>query len=143
MKFDLTLTGNKKLPPAPGCVEQKLTNLTLSNSNGILKHDEIPIANRDTPYALQKLLEIFKNYYLDTIETMKSTSFKENLEEQISVQRKRKEELVQTKEQLERQIKGLIEDSTSKLRAKLEELDIPGDGATADTLLSEVINLMK
>ena len=128
---------NKKLPPAPGCVDQKLTNLT-ANSNGIIRHEEIPILTRDTPYALQKLLEIFKNYYLDTVETMKLPSFKENLELQISVQKKKKEELVQTKDQLERQITTLIEDSTSKLRAKLEELDIPGEGATADTLLSEV-----
>ena len=69
---------------------------------------------------------------------MKSPNFKENLELEISAQKKKKEDLIQTKEQLERQIKTLIEDSTSKLRAKLEELDIPGEGATADTLLSEV-----
>lgn len=47
----------KKLPPAPGCVDQQLTSLT-----GDMKHNEldIPPAPGETPYALQILLDMYR-----------------------------------------------------------------------------------
>ena len=122
------ITG-KKLPPAPGCVDQKLTQLTTAASNGIIKHEELPQPiSRDTPYALQKLLDMFRNQYLDALETLKFSPYKTNLESQITVEKKRKEELMLRKSQLEKQIAKLIEDSTLMLRAKLDELQIPIPG---------------
>jgi len=128
----------KKLPPAKGTVDQKLTQLSSAASTGVIKHEEIPITSRDTPYALQKLLEIYKNQFLDAIETMKSDEYRDEILQQVEVEKRRKECLTLRKDQLQKHIDRLVSESTKLLRAKLEELNIPGEGATADTLLSEV-----
>lgn len=98
----------------------------------------MPITSRNTPYALQKLLEMYKNQFLDAVETMKSPAYRKQLLEQVEVEKRRKEELNIRKDQLDKHIDRLIADSTKLLRSKLEELNIQGEGATADTLLSEV-----
>lgn len=103
-----------------------------------MKHEELTIPSRDIPYALQKLLDIYKNQFLDTIEMMKSPEYHNQVVEQIQAEKKRKEQLKQRRDQLNKHIDRLISDSTNLLRAKLEELNIPGENATADTLLSEV-----
>jgi len=131
------------LPPAKGTIDQKLTQISSTATAGVIKHEEIPISSRDTPYALQKLLEIYKNQFLDTIETMKSPEYRQQLFDQVELEKKRKESLTLRRDQLNKHIDRLISDSTKLLRAKLEELHIPGEGATADTLLSEVSSLMK
>lgn len=47
----------KKLPPAPGCIDQQLTSLT-----GDMRHNEleIPPDPNETPYALQILLDMYR-----------------------------------------------------------------------------------
>lgn len=133
----MRLTG-KKLPAAKGTIDQKLTQLSSAATTGIIKHEEMPITTRNTPYALQKLLEMYKNQFLDAIETMKSPQYRRQLLDQVEVEKRRKEDLVIRKDQLDKHIAKLISDSTKLLRSKLEELNIQGEGATADTLLSEV-----
>lgn len=128
----------KRLPPAKGTVDQKLTQLTTAATTGVIKHEELMIPSRDIPYALQKLLDIFKNQFLDMIELMKSAEYEQQLREQIEAEKKRKEQLTLRRDQLNKHIDRLISDSTKLLRTKLEELNIPGENATADTLLSEV-----
>jgi H3 lysine-79-specific histone-lysine N-methyltransferase len=132
------LLAGKKLPPAKGTVDQKLTQISSAATTGVIKHEEIPITSRDTPYALQKLLEIYKNQFLDAIETMKSDEYRDEILQQVEAEKERKETLTLRKDQLQKHIDRLISDSTKLLRSKLEELNIPGEGATADTLLSEV-----
>lgn len=119
-------------------MDQKLTKLSNIAPDGVIKHEELTIATRDTPYALQKLLDIMKNQYLDALEVMKSKEYYNSLVAQIEAEKKRKEDLTLRRDQLNRNIDNLIADSTSLLRSKLEELNIPGETATADTLLSEV-----
>lgn len=50
-------TIGKRLPPAPGCVDQQLTTLS-----GDMQHSEleIPVAPAETPYALHILLDLYK-----------------------------------------------------------------------------------
>lgn len=54
----------KKLPPAPGCVDQQLSSLSLSMqaSQCATVHEElsIPSAPSDTPYGLQILLDLYR-----------------------------------------------------------------------------------
>lgn len=69
---------------------------------------------------------------------MKSPEYEVQLKEQIDAEKKRKEQLTLRRDQLNKHIDRLINDSTNLLRTKLEELNIPGESATADTLLSEV-----
>lgn len=74
---------------------------------------------------------------------MKSTEYEDQLKAQIEEEKKRKEQLTLRRDQLNKHIDRLISDSTNLLRTKLEELNIPGESATADTLLSEVIYQLK
>lgn len=53
----------KKPPPAPGCVDQQLSSLSLSlqqNTNNVHEELSIPAAPAATPYALQILLDLYR-----------------------------------------------------------------------------------
>lgn len=138
----MNLLEGKKLPPAPGCVDQKLTQLTTATANGVIQHEELTIPTRQTPYALQKLMDIFRNQMLDAIEQMKAPEYRQHLLDQIEVETARQKILMKRRDYLQSAIDRLLKDSTVLLRTKLEELGIPGEQATADTLLSEVINFV-
>jgi hypothetical protein len=73
---------------------------------------------------------------------MKCGEWRKQLLGQIELEKEKKVFLEKRKEQLEGGIFKLLSDSTVLLRSKLEELEIPGEGATADTLLSEVSELL-
>lgn len=111
----------KRLPPAPGCVDQQLTSLT-----GNMTHEElqIPSAPSDTPYALQILLEMFRNQYMQALEQMRNPSHKENVNKQLYDEKERNKNLVNRVNQLEKQIKVLIDDSVALLKARMNELGI-------------------
>lgn len=112
----------KKLPPAPGCVDQKLTSLTA----GDMLHQEldIPTAPRETPYALQILLDMYRNQFLQALDQMRSPVYKENVNRQITDEKERHKNLLNRANQLEKQIKVLIDDSVSLLKARMHELGI-------------------
>lgn len=111
----------RKLPPAPGCVDQQLTSLT-----GDMQHTEldIPTAPSDTPYALQILLDMFRTQYMQALERMKSTSCKENVNQQIAAENERNKYLLNRASQLDKQIKVLIDDSVALLKARMNELGL-------------------
>ncbi|PSN43720.1 hypothetical protein C0J52_13998 [Blattella germanica] len=120
----------KKPPPAPGCVDQQLTSLTL-NSNSIHSELEIPPAPADTPYALQILLDMYRAQFMQMVEMMKSSSYRDNVNQQIEREKERNQKLKSRAAQLEKQIKVLIDDSVALLKARMSELGInatsPGD----------------
>ena len=72
----------KKPPPAPGCVDQQLTSLTLSTNLGHTELD-IPPAPADTPYALQILLDMYRAQFLQMVEIMKSPHYRDDVNLQI------------------------------------------------------------
>uniref|UniRef100_A0A1L8DWJ1 Histone-lysine N-methyltransferase, H3 lysine-79 specific n=1 Tax=Nyssomyia neivai TaxID=330878 RepID=A0A1L8DWJ1_9DIPT len=111
----------KKLPPAPGCVDQQLTSLT-----GNMEHAEldIPTAPGETPYALQILLDMFRNQYMQTLEQMRTPAYKENIQAQIEREREKNKKLLNRANQLEKQIRVLIDDSVALLKARMKELGI-------------------
>lgn len=111
----------RKLPPAPGCVDQQLTSLT-----GGMHHVEldIPAAPSDTPYALQILLDMYRSQFMEALERMKSTSYKENVTKEIATEEERHKSLLNRASQLEKQIKVLIDDSVALLKARMNELGI-------------------
>uniref|UniRef100_A0A1B0CPA7 Histone-lysine N-methyltransferase, H3 lysine-79 specific n=1 Tax=Lutzomyia longipalpis TaxID=7200 RepID=A0A1B0CPA7_LUTLO len=111
----------KKLPPAPGCVDQQLTSLT-----GNMEHTEleIPTAPGETPYALQILLDMFRNQYMQALEQMRTPAYKENITAQIERERERNKKLLNRANQLEKQIRVLIDDSVALLKARMKELGI-------------------
>ncbi|XP_018787972.1 PREDICTED: histone-lysine N-methyltransferase, H3 lysine-79 specific [Bactrocera latifrons] len=113
---------SKKLPAAPGCVDQQLTSLLTRN----MTHTEleIPEAPQDTPYALQILLDVFRTQYMAMIEQMKAKSFVPNIKRQIQLEQERKQRIKNRASQLDKQIKVLIDDSVMLLKARMNELGI-------------------
>ncbi|XP_055550111.1 histone-lysine N-methyltransferase, H3 lysine-79 specific isoform X2 [Wyeomyia smithii] len=111
----------KRLPPAPGCVDQLLTSLA-----GDMQHNEldIPEAPSETPYALQILLDLYKTQFIKTIEAMRKPSYKDNVQQQVERERERNQRLLNRAGQLEKQIKVLIDDSVALLKARMNELGI-------------------
>lgn len=111
----------KKLPPAPGCVDQQLTSLS-----GDMQHEEleIPTAPAETPYALQILLDLYRSQYMQCLEQMRSPRYRENLNRQIADEKQRNKNLLNRANQLEKQIKVLIDDSVALLKSRMNELGI-------------------
>jgi H3 lysine-79-specific histone-lysine N-methyltransferase len=72
----------KKPPPAPGCVDQQLTSLTL-NTNSVHTELDIPPAPADTPYALQILLDMYRAQFVQMVEMMKSSRYRDDVNLQI------------------------------------------------------------
>ncbi|PNF35512.1 hypothetical protein B7P43_G04129 [Cryptotermes secundus] len=120
----------KKPPPAPGCVDQQLTSLTLS-TNSVHTELDIPPAPADTPYALQILLDMYRAQFLQMVEIMKSPHYRDDVNLQIERDKERNQKLRSRAAQLEKQIKVLIDDSVALLKARMSELGInassPGD----------------
>ncbi|CAH0562233.1 unnamed protein product [Brassicogethes aeneus] len=112
----------KKLPPAPGTVDQQLTAL----SSEVITHNEldIPEAPSETPYGLQVLLDMFRVQYMQMINQMKHPHYKHTIESQIEEEKDRNKKLKNRAAQLEKQIKVLIDDSVALLKARMSELGI-------------------
>lgn len=89
-------------------------------------HEEIddPRTYNDVPYALKVLLDTFKAQYMNYINTMRSTTFKENLNRQIESEKEKNKRLMNRTGQLEKQIKVLVDDSVILLKARMQELGI-------------------
>ncbi|TGZ54651.1 Histone-lysine N-methyltransferase, H3 lysine-79 specific [Temnothorax longispinosus] len=124
----------KKPPPAPGCVDQQLSSLSLSlQSHSISVHEElsIPPAPSATPYALQILLDLYRDQFMLMLESMRTPAYKVSINTDILKERERNSKLQSRAAQLEKQIKVLIDDSVALLKARMTELGInatsPGD----------------
>ncbi|XP_017758748.1 PREDICTED: histone-lysine N-methyltransferase, H3 lysine-79 specific isoform X2 [Eufriesea mexicana] len=124
----------KKPPPAPGCVDQQLSSLSLSlQSHSTSVHEElsIPPAPSATPYALQILLDLFRDQFMLMLESMRTPSYRVSVNTDIAKERERNSKLQSRAAQLEKQIKVLIDDSVALLKARMTELGInatsPGD----------------
>ncbi|XP_037954058.1 histone-lysine N-methyltransferase, H3 lysine-79 specific isoform X2 [Teleopsis dalmanni] len=133
---------SKKLPPAPGCVDQQLTSLLTGN----MSHTEldIPEAPQNTPYGLQILLDLIRSQYMNTIEQMKNPAFVPQIKQQIMFEKERNERIKSRINQLEKQIKTLIDDSVALLKARLNELGL--DVVSSTNLIvkaKEIVNRHK
>ncbi|XP_063703386.1 histone-lysine N-methyltransferase, H3 lysine-79 specific isoform X2 [Culicoides brevitarsis] len=111
----------KKLPPARGCIDQQLSSIA-----GTMVHEEleIPAAPLETPYALQILMDVFKTQMMNFLNSMRTPTYKDNLNDQISKERERNQRLLNRAGQLEKQIRVLIDDSVILLKARMNELGI-------------------
>ncbi|KAK2583026.1 hypothetical protein KPH14_009069 [Odynerus spinipes] len=124
----------KKPPPAPGCVDQQLSSLSLSlQSHSTSVHEElsIPPAPSATPYALQILLDLYRDQFMLMLESMRTPTYRVSVNTDIVKERERNSKLQSRAAQLEKQIKVLIDDSVALLKARMTELGInatsPGD----------------
>ncbi|XP_076656962.1 DOT1 like histone lysine methyltransferase grappa isoform X3 [Halictus rubicundus] len=124
----------KKPPPAPGCVDQQLSSLSLSlQSHSTSVHEElsIPPAPSATPYALQILLDLYRDQFMLMLESMRTPQYRVSVNTDIAKERERNSKLQSRAAQLEKQIKVLIDDSVALLKARMTELGInatsPGD----------------
>lgn len=111
----------RKLPAARGCIDQQLTSLI-----GGMRHTELEISTApgDTPYALQILLDMYRNQFMEVLERMKISSYKGNITKDIATEEHRQKSLSNRSSQLERQIKVLIDDSVALLKARMNELGV-------------------
>lgn len=144
----------KKLPPAPGCVDQQLTSIgvvgrgltpgadgnhlggrlvDLNVATNVHSELEIPSNPQETPYGLQMLLDMFRSQYLSAVEAMRSPQYAENVKVQIEEEKDRNNKLKSRAAQLEKQIKVLIDDSVALLKARMTELGINAS-CTSDLL---------
>ncbi|XP_050497396.1 histone-lysine N-methyltransferase, H3 lysine-79 specific isoform X2 [Diabrotica virgifera virgifera] len=112
----------KKLPPAPGCVDQQLT--TLSSDSIVHNELDIPEQPAETPYGLQVLLDMFKGQYMQMLNQLKNPNYKNLIEVQIGEENERNRKLKNRAAQLEKQITLLIDDSVALLKARMSELEI-------------------
>ncbi|XP_073994483.1 DOT1 like histone lysine methyltransferase grappa isoform X2 [Rhodnius prolixus] len=110
----------KKLPPAPGCVDQQLTSLT----RPVHEELDIPPAPAHTPYALQVLLDLYRDQMMAALDAFKNPHYKSNVNAQIAFEKERNQKLMCRAAQLEKQIKVLIDDSVALLKARMNELGI-------------------
>ncbi|KAM8701568.1 hypothetical protein ACLKA7_007649 [Drosophila subpalustris] len=112
----------KKMPAAPGTVDQQLTSLL----RGDMSHREldIPVASQDTPYSLQILLDVFRSQYMNLIEHMRSSAYLPQVQKQIAQEQERMARLKNRASQLDNQIKVLIDDSVTLLKVRMNELGI-------------------
>ncbi|XP_044576542.1 histone-lysine N-methyltransferase, H3 lysine-79 specific isoform X2 [Cotesia glomerata] len=124
----------KKLPPAPGTVEQHLSSLSLSlQANTTTVHEElsIPPAPAATPYALQILLDHYRDQFMAMLDSLRTPAYKDSVNDELTKERERNSKLQSRAAQLEKQIKVLIDDSVALLKARMTELGInatsPGD----------------
>ncbi|XP_042876080.1 histone-lysine N-methyltransferase, H3 lysine-79 specific-like isoform X9 [Penaeus japonicus] len=109
--------------PAPGCVDQKLSLFTSSTVGGVIRHEELPIPPKsDTPYALEVLLDVFRQQFINMLDTIKNPDYKDYVLQQIEVEKEKNKSLKSRAAQLERQIKVLIDDSVALLRSRISEL---------------------
>uniref|UniRef100_A0A1Y1MBR3 Histone-lysine N-methyltransferase, H3 lysine-79 specific n=1 Tax=Photinus pyralis TaxID=7054 RepID=A0A1Y1MBR3_PHOPY len=115
------LTIGKKLPPAPGCVDQQLTALSSAMIHNEL---DIPQAPESTPYALQILMHMLKDQYMTMINQMRKSNYRNTVDCQIRQEKERNKRLQNRAAQLEKQIKVLIDDSVALLKARMSELGI-------------------
>lgn len=118
--------GNR-LPPAPGCIDEQLTSFC-----GSLTHQEldIPPAPSETPYALKMLLDMFREQFMQQIESMKSPAYKENINRQIELEQEKQKRLQCRTQQLEKQIKTLVEDGVDLLKQRMGELGLDVNSAS-------------
>ncbi|KAG5680076.1 hypothetical protein PVAND_009603 [Polypedilum vanderplanki] len=112
-----------RMPPAAGCVDERLTNYA-----GTMIHEEVdePLVHNssEVPYGLKILLDVYKTQFMNFLESMKSSAFKENLHRQIESEKEKNKRLLNRTGQLEKQIKVLVEDSVVLLKARMQELGI-------------------
>lgn len=78
------------MPPAPGCVDQQLTSLTADVARLDHSELEIPPAPADTPYALQILLDLYRQQFMAMVDLMKGDNYKANVNDQINKEKVRK-----------------------------------------------------
>ncbi|XP_022223697.2 histone-lysine N-methyltransferase, H3 lysine-79 specific isoform X2 [Drosophila obscura] len=112
----------KKLPAAPGTVDQQLTSLLTET----MSHREldIPAAPQDTPYGLQILLECLRSQYMSFMDVMKSSAYLPQIQKNIAQEQERMSRLKNRASQLDKQIKVLIDDSVALLKVRMNELGI-------------------
>ncbi|BFF89675.1 histone-lysine N-methyltransferase H3 lysine-79 specific [Drosophila madeirensis] len=115
-------TAAKKLPAAPGTVDQQLTSLLTET----MSHREldIPAAPQDTPYGLQILLECLRSQYMSFMDVMKSSAYLPQIQKNIAQEQERMSRLKNRASQLDKQIKVLIDDSVALLKVRMNELGI-------------------
>ncbi|KAF4532063.1 hypothetical protein B566_EDAN016135 [Ephemera danica] len=126
-----TQVPGQKLPPAPGCVDEQLTSLVVGAAAPAEVHNELEIRPTDTPYALQLLLDVYRQQLTHMVDRMKTPQFKTEINQDIMKEKDRNAKLVNRAAQLEKQISVLIDDSVALLKARMSELGInattPGD----------------
>lgn len=110
-----------RLPPAAGCIDEHLASFA-----GTMIHEELDVSSAptETPYAVKILLDVYRAQFMNYLESMKSSAFKENLHRQIENEKEKNKRLMNRTGQLEKQIKVLVEDSVALLKARMQELGI-------------------
>lgn len=107
-----------------GCVDEKLIKLHPLE----MRHQELPshavAAYGDIPHGLKILLENLKNDYMNMLGRMKTQAFKEQIEDDLCVEKEKNERLKKREKELLGQVGNLVNDSMGLLQDRLGELDI-------------------
>jgi H3 lysine-79-specific histone-lysine N-methyltransferase len=142
----LSTAVDKSLPPAPGCIDHRLAPEQASTSTHPIKLEEptsLPPSRppSEVPIALQNLLDVYRNQFLAVVENMKSQNYRNEVKQQILLEKERNKKLKCRASQLDKQIKVLIDDSVALMKRRLFELNIKA--TTPNDLLSEAKKIVK
>jgi len=133
----------KRLSPAPGCVDRKLSESSTEETGVppvIVKDSSIQAVNEE----LDDLMASWKQQMLSFLTYMQMPDFKASLVKQIEDEKKRKQVLLTQVESMDKAVKNLQERGVLALNVKLAELGI--QASSADHVLDkarEVIALNK
>ncbi|GAB6026552.1 hypothetical protein CHUAL_012970 [Chamberlinius hualienensis] len=116
----------KPPPPAPGCVDQKLSSINCTSPVlGAVALDHLVSPGAPSPSSLDTLLELYRSQFLQFLCYMKTPQYQQSLKEQMAQEKVRNVKLLGRVSQLEKQVKVLVDDSVNLLKARMTELGIP------------------
>ncbi|KAK3089639.1 hypothetical protein FSP39_005262 [Pinctada imbricata] len=85
------------------------------------------VSSLETEPALQQLLDLFRQQYLQFITYMKSPLYKVSLQQQIEAEKAKNQQLKSKAVLLEKQVNGLQDEGVTLLKARMKELEIEAD----------------
>ena len=125
----LSVQSGKRLSPAPGCVDRKLSESSIEETSGvpsvIVKDSSIQAVNEE----LDLLMSSWKRQMIDFLTFMQMPDFKTSVSKLIDEEKKRKNQLQTQVEAMEKAVKNLQERGVLALNVKLAELGIVATSA--------------
>lgn len=121
----------RRPPPAPGCVDQKLSSIRCGSPLlGAVALEPLNSPGANISANLEILMESFRNQYLQFLQYMRTPQFHVSVREQCELEKERHSKLTSRAAQLEKQVKVLIEDSVALLKLRMLELGIQASTPT-------------
>ena len=111
---------DKPLKPRKYCKRVKVS----SSENETSDEKSVPYSEETMMLNVEKLIDTFKNQYMTMLQTMQTPTFLQDIENQLTKEKVRKDQLSKRVGQLQTQIDNLVQESLEMLKFSLTELGI-------------------